>query len=373
MWSPLKNMGSGINTKDGWEAQPSLSADGNTLFYTVARPNSKDNDIYVVERNTDGTWGVARPFDEINTAGKDKSPFLHQDSETLYFVSSTSEKRKGVGGLDIFYTRKENGKWTEPKNIGYPINSKEDEIGLFISTDGKIAYYSSRMSGNWDIYSFELYEAARPKEVSILKGQLTGENGEPITDATLEIAYALSDQVTKVNVNGDDGKYAAIVKIDTKQDVMVTVKKEGYAFDSKLIKKDAFEKGEIQLTNIDLTVKELKVGDSYTINDILYATNSSVLTDESKFILKSFARFLKENPKIQLLIQGHTDDIGEDKQNMTLSENRAKGVRDYLISLGIESSRLSSKGYGELSPKVENDSDENRAINRRTDFSIKQF
>jgi outer membrane protein OmpA-like peptidoglycan-associated protein/Tol biopolymer transport system component len=373
MWSPLKNMGTGINTKDGWEAQPSLSADGNTLFYTVARPNSKDNDIYVVERNTDGTWGVARPFDEINTAGKDKSPFLHQDSETLYFVSSTSEKRKGVGGLDIFYTRKENGKWTEPKNIGYPINSKEDEIGLFISTDGKIAYYSSRMSGNWDIYSFELYEAARPKEVSILKGQLTGENGDPITDATLEIAYALSDQVTKVNVNGDDGKYAAVVKIDTKQDVMVTVKKEGYAFDSKLIKKDAFEKGEIQLTNIDLTVKELKVGDSYTINDILYATNSSVLTDESKFILKSFARFLKENPKIQLLIQGHTDDIGDDKQNMTLSENRAKGVRDYLISLGIESSRLSSKGYGELSPKVENDSDENRAINRRTDFSIKQF
>jgi outer membrane protein OmpA-like peptidoglycan-associated protein/tetratricopeptide (TPR) repeat protein len=373
VWSSLVNMGAGINTKDGWEAQPSLSADGNTLFYTVARPTSRDNDIYIVKRKEDGTWGVARPFDEINTDGKDKSPFLHQDSETLYFVSSTSDTRKGAGGLDIFYMREENGTWSEPKNIGYPINSKEDEIGLFVSTDGNLAYYSSRVGGNWNIYSFELYEEARPKAVHILKGELKDENGNPVTDAAIEISYSGSDEVTKIKVNGDDGKYAAVVKTEIKQDVMVTVKKENHAFDSKLISKEAFETDELVIRGKDLNVKELKLGESYTINDILYATNSAILNDKSKFILKGFARYLKDNPSIQLTIQGHTDDIGEDNQNRTLSENRAIIVKDYLISQGIQANRLASKGFGETQPKVENTSEANRAMNRRTDFIIEKL
>lgn len=370
-WTPLKNMGPGINTKDGWEAQPSLSSDGNTLFYTAARPSTRDNDIFIVKRKEDGTWGEARPFDEINTDGKDKSPFLHQDSETLYFVSSTSDTRKGVGGLDIFYIREDkDGKWSEPKNIGYPINSKEDELGLFVSTDGKLAYFSSRVGGNWNIYSFELYEEARPKAVAILKGELKDEAGDPVKDANIEIAYAGSDNVTQVKVNGDDGKYAAVVKLDTKQDVMVTVKKEGHAFDSKLVAKEEFKKEDVTLRNNNLTVKELKVGEAYTINDILYATNSAALTEKSKFILKGFARFLKENPSITVAIQGHTDDVGDDNINLSLSENRAKGVKDYLVSLGIKADRLSAKGYGETQPKVENTSEANRAKNRRTDFVI---
>lgn len=372
-WTPLKNMGPGINTKDGWEAQPSLSSDGNTLFYTAARPSTRDNDIFVVKRNADGTWGDARPFDEINTDGKDKSPFLHQDSETLYFVSSCTDTRKGVGGLDIFYIREENGKWTQPKNIGYPINSKEDELGLFVSTDGKIAYYSSRVGGNWNIYSFELYEEARPKAVAILKGELKDEKGQPVKDATIEIAYAGSNEVTQLKVNGDDGKYAAVVKADTKQDIMVTVKKEGHAFDSKLIAKEDIKTEKVSIKGNNLTVKELKVGEAYTINDILYATNSSALNDKSKFILKGFARFLKENPTITVAIQGHTDDVGDDAQNLALSEARAKGVKDYLVSQGIDADRLSAKGYGETKPKVPNTSDLNRAKNRRTDFVIESL
>jgi outer membrane protein OmpA-like peptidoglycan-associated protein/tetratricopeptide (TPR) repeat protein len=370
-WSTLKNMGPGINTKDGWEAQPSLSADGNTLFYTAARPTTRDNDIFIVKRKEDGTWGEARPFDEINTEGKDKSPFLHQDSETLYFVSSSTDTRKGVGGLDIFYIREQgNGKWTTPKNIGYPINSKEDELGLFVSTDGKLAYYSSRVGGNWNIYSFELYEEARPKAVAILKGELKNEAGDPVKDATIEIAYAGSDEVTQVKVNGDDGKYATVVKLNKEQDVMVTVKKEGSAFDSKLISKEEFKKEEVTLRNNNLTVKELKIGGAYTINDILYATNSATLTDKSKFILKGFARFLKENASITVAIQGHTDDVGDDKINLLLSESRANGVKDYLISQGVSAERLAAKGLGETLPKVENNSEINRAKNRRTDFVI---
>ncbi|MFN5149760.1 MAG: hypothetical protein ACK5EK_12215, partial [Flavobacteriia bacterium] len=252
-WTPLKNMGPGINTKDGWEAQPTLSSDGNTLFFTAARKSTRDNDIFIAKRNADGTWGEARPFDEINTDGKDKSPFLHQDSETLYFVSSCTDTRKGVGGLDIFYIREDKGKWSQPKNIGYPINSKEDELGLFVSTDGKIAYFSSRVGGNWNIYSFELYEEARPKAVAILKGELKDEKGDPVKDATIEIAYAGSNEVTQVKVNGDDGKYAAVVKVDTKQDVMVTVKKEGHAFDSKLIAKEDIKPEKVSIKGNNLT------------------------------------------------------------------------------------------------------------------------
>lgn len=373
-WTPLKNMGDKINTPDGWEAQPSLSADGNTLFYTVNRPTSQDNDIYIVERDKNGNWGEARPFNEINTPGKDKSPFLHQDSETLYFVSGSTKERPGVGGLDIFYMRKENGKWGEPKNIGYPINTEDDELGLFVALDGKLAYYSSRVGGKWNIYSFELYEEARPQSVAILKGELKSEDGQPVKDAKIEIAYEGSDEVTEVKVNGDDGKYAAIVKTNKEQDVMVTVKKEGHAFDSKVIAKEVIKeqmkKPDVAIRGNDLAIKELKVGEAYTINDILYATNSADLNSKSKFILKGFARFLMENPTISVAIQGHTDDVGDDQKNLELSENRAQVVKNYLVSLGVNKSRLSAKGYGETMPKVENSNEVNRAKNRRTDFVI---
>lgn len=368
-WTPLKNLGENINGEARWDAQPSLSADGNTLYYTVNGPNTRNNDIFVSERQPDGTWGKSRPFDEINTDGKDKSPFLHQDSETLYFVSECTKDRIGVGGLDIFYTRMENGKWTKPKNIGYPINTEADELGLFVSIDGELAYYSSRQGGSWNIYSFELYEEARPQSVTIIKGDLTSEEGTPIENATIEILYEGEEAPTKVKVNGNDGKYAAIVKTDTKGDVMVTVKKEGGAFESKIIAKEEIKK-DTPIKGKDLAVAKLKVGGTYTINDILYSTSSATLTKRIRFILKGFANYLKDNPTIKVAIHGHTDDVGDDSKNLQLSDNRAKGVKDYLVSLGISSNRLSSKGFGETKPKFPNTSSVNRAKNRRTEFVI---
>ena len=407
-WTELERLGPGINTDNGWEGQPTLSADGNTMYFTAMRPTTQDNDIYVVERGKDGKWGNARPFDEINTSGKDKSPFLHQDSESLYFVSTCSDSRTGAGGLDIFYIRKVNGVWSKPKNIGIPINTEEDELGIFVSTNGELAYYSSRKGGDWNIYSFELYEEARPSAVTIMKGTLSDENGDPIKNASIEIAYAGSNEKSTVKVNGNDGKYAVVVKNPTKQDVMVTVKKEGYAFDSKLITKEEFvEQIEVAPKDVaisksqvipavtkrkpteqivasarntpvsmpknDLVVKKLTVGVSYTLNDILFQPTSYVLSDRSKFILKEFSTFLLENPSITILVQGHTDDIGVDAENLTLSEQRAKSVKDYLIFLKIDDGRLEAKGYGEAVPKLPNDSAANRAKNRRTDFVIEKL
>ena len=407
-WSELERLGPGINTDNGWEGQPTLSADGNTMYYTAMRPTTQDNDIYVVERGKDGKWGNARPFDEINTPGKDKSPFLHQDSESLYFVSTCSDSRTGAGGLDIFYIRKVNGVWTKPKNIGIPINTEEDELGIFVSTNGELAYYSSRKGGNWNIYSFELYEEARPSAVTIMKGTLSDEHGDPIKNASIEIAYSGSNEKSTVKVNGNDGKYAVVVKNPTKQDVMVTVKKEGYAFDSKLITKEEFvdqikvapkdvaiskpkvipavvplkpteeivasaRNTPVSMPENDLVVKKIAVGVPYTLNDILFDPASYVLSERSKFILKEFSVFLIENPTITILIQGHTDDLGDDNNNLKLSEQRAQAVKDYLILLKISSDRLKAKGYGETSPKFPNDSAFNQAKNRRTDFVIEKM
>lgn len=370
IWSNLENLGPNINTKDGWEGQPSLSADGNVLYFTAVRPNTRKDDIFYSKRNADGSWGLAMPLTDLNTPGKDKSPFLHQDSQTLYFVSEVSDQRNGIGGLDIFWTQMgEDGKWSTPKNIGYPINTEEDEIGLFVSTDGKEAYFSSRQKGVWNIYSFELYKEARPNAVVLIKGELKDAEGEPVKDATIEIAYSNTEKVETVKVSGEDGKYAAVVRVKDVEDVMVTVKKEGHAFDSKLIKKEELTK-ETFIKEKDLEVRKLEVGMSYTINDILYATNSADLSGNSKFILKQFARFLKENPSIKVSILGHTDDVGDDQLNLLLSQNRARGVKDYLVSLGITSNRLKFEGFGETKPRVPNDSEANRALNRRTEFVI---
>ncbi len=366
-WTEIVSLGSNINTKDGWEGQPSLSADGNTLYFATTRHGSRDNDIYYSTRKAGGEWGIAKPLNELNTSGKDKSPFLHQDSETMYFVS---DGRNGVGGLDIYYTRKENGKWIEPKNIGVPINTASDEIGIFVSIDGSQAYFSSREGGNWNIYSFELYPEARPKPVAIIKGELTDENGAPVTDAFVEINYKGQEGSEVIKVNGNDGKYAAIVRKD-QEDVMLTVQKEGHAFDSKLITKEELkETKDVAFRGVDLDVKQLEIGQAYTLNDILFATNSSELTDRSMFILKGFSKFLKENGTVKIVIEGHTDNVGDASRNLKLSDDRAQTVKNYLVQMGIDGKRMKAIGFGDKKPKVSNDSESNKAKNRRTDFVI---
>jgi len=277
--------------------------------------------------------------------------------------------REGVGALDIFYSRMDdNGKWSKPVNIGFPINTDADEIGLFVSTDGTLAYYSSREKGVWNIYSFELYQEARPQKVLFVKGELSSSDKENLSDVTIDINYA-DGRTEQVRVNGNDGKYAAVIQADKPQDVMLTVNKDGAAFDSRFIDEETVAK-ETFSRNQNMEVRPIEKGASYTINDILFATNSFELTERSKFILRQFAAFLKANPTIKVSIHGHTDDIGDDAKNMTLSINRAKAVMDYLVSQGVKASRMKHAGFGETKPKVPNTNETNRALNRRTEFVI---
>ena len=382
-WSELKVLSPAINTEDGWEAQPTLSADGNTLYFSANRRTTQNTDIFFSKRKPNGQWGMAKPVPGINTAGHDKTPFLHQDSETMYFASQTSEKRKGApefGNFDMYYTRmKEDGNWSEPKNLGNPINTKNNEVGFVVSTDGHLAYFTSsggkESAGGLDIYYFELYEEARPKKVIMIKGEAIDDEGEPIKGAKVEISYKNSGESVEVKINGDDGKFSAIVKVEDVQDIMVTVKKEGHSFDTKLIKAEVIEKMKEEEKTyfeevVEMEIGKIDVGKSFTIDNILFATNSYQLNSDSKFILDQFIKFLKENSGVTVTIEGHTDDLGNNAENLTLSQNRANSSLNYIVSKGIEKKRLNAKGYGETKPKVKNSNSVNRAKNRRTDFRI---
>ncbi len=377
IWSELENLGPNINGNQTWEAQPSLSADGKILYFASARQGGYGGiDIYYSERDEDGNWGPAKNMGPIiNSEGSDKSPYLHCDSRTLYFVSETHAKRLGAGGYDIFYSKqdKTSGEWSKPKNIGYPINTPGDEEALIVSTDGKYGYFSSDQTkggiGKKDIFYFLMPEDARPDKVVLMKGQISTENIADIKDAKLEVRFEDgTTQKQEIKVQ-DNGSYVAVANIgDGTKDALLEVKKEGKSYQSKLIVKEDAEKTFIKDEEIE--IKDIKKGSAHTINDILFKTNSSEIDPKSELVLKGFAAWLKDNPKISIEIQGHTDDLGSDADNLALSQDRAFSVMEFITKQGIPASRVKFKGYGESQPKVPNTSPENRAKNRRTDFKI---
>ena len=171
-WSLPKLLPGKINRNDSWESQPSLSSDGKLLFFASDRPGGYGgSDIWYSTRKSDGSWtDPVNMGPAINTSRNERSPFLHTDSKTLYFSSNGHD---GLGGQDIFYSKMDSKRqWTAPKNIGYPINTENDEVDFFVSLDGKTGYFSSNNYGDkdWNIYQFELYEEARPHTMVIVKG-----------------------------------------------------------------------------------------------------------------------------------------------------------------------------------------------------------
>ena len=376
-WSELKNLGPNINGPQTWEAQPSLSADGKTLYFASARPGGKGSvDIYYSERQPDGSWGKAMNMGyPINTPESDKSPFIHTDSKTLYFVSKISEYRLGAGEFDIFYTKqdKKTGKWIEPQNIGHPINTEGNEEGIIVATDGNYAYFSSERSdigsGGKDIFYFSIPEKAKPDKVVLMKGKVKTEDVQSLKNTKLEVRFKSGD-VYEQNIDiSDDGSYVAIANIGSgEEDVVLEIKEEGKAFESKLIKKEESNKTFIEDQELEIT--DIKKGSTHTIQDILFETNSSTIDPASKLVLEAFAAWMNENKEIKIEIQGHTDDVGAEDDNLALSKDRAFSVMEFLIELKVVASRLSFKGYGESQPKYENSSDSNRSKNRRTDFLI---
>jgi outer membrane protein OmpA-like peptidoglycan-associated protein len=374
-WSPLKNLGPNVNGPQTWEAQPSLSGDGKTLYFASARPGGYGKiDIYYSNRNDDGSWSKAENMGKpINSSESDKSPFIHTDSRTFYFVSESSDYRWGAGDFDIFYTQQneETLIWEEPKNIGYPINSEEAEESLIVSVDGHYGYFSSTRKeglGGKDIFYFEIPEEAKPDKIVLAKGKGSfGPNGSE--NAKMILRDKNGNKKEQDFSVGDEGEFIAIVNVEeVKGDALLEIQTEGGAFESLLISEEDVGNTVVKEKQID--VKPMEKGEPYTINDILFESNSSKLKESSKIVLDGFVDWLLVNNELNIEIQGHTDDIGPDKANLALSMDRSFSVMEYLIKNGVEKSKLKFKGYGESNPKVPNTSSKSRSINRRTDFLI---
>jgi len=361
-----------VNNPDTWESMPSVSSDGKLLYFISDRPGGVGGyDIFRSHKNDQGVWSTPENLGpSINTKGNEKTPFLHTDSQTLYF-SSDSPDLVGLGSFDIYYSRiQSDGSWKKPTNIGYPINSDADDAGFFVSLDGKTAYFSSNKLkgvGGWDVYEFELYKDARPEEMKLVKGDVKDEVTEKAVDARIEIKNVETKKVTQIPVDSLSGKY--VIAINTKNNFVLTVKKQDYAYESKLIPAEDTMRSE-PLQELDFEIKPIEVGKSYKLNDIYFGSNSFELNEDSKTILDGFIIFLNENPKIKVAIHGHTDNVGKDEDNLLLSDNRSKSVYNYLTELGISPTRLSYKGLGETQPVATNDTEAGRAKNRRTEFVI---
>tara|TARA_Y100000589_G_scaffold331027_1_gene382693 strand:- start:7583 stop:9604 length:2022 start_codon:yes stop_codon:yes gene_type:complete len=375
-WTPLKSIGSNINGKCTWEGQPSISADNKTLYFARAsEPDGKTNyggmDLYKVNRLPDGSW--SDPINlgpEINTPGNEKSPFMHSDSYTLYFAS---DGRLGFGGYDIYYTKmKDNGKFETPKNLGYPINTEQDEHGFIVSKDGHKGYFSSKEDGtNLELYYFDLYPEARPEKVVFVEGEIKDQDGNVPEGAQVLLKNTKTDKEIEAVIDEESGKYVAVIAVgdEPDEDIMLTAKKKGYAFTSQLITSDEIVTGKPIKTK-PTEIKPIEVGESYTINDIHFETNSYQLDKRAMEVLNEFIEFLEMNPTVKIAIHGHTDNVGDPQENLILSENRAKAVYQYLILEGIDPSRLQYKGFGDTKPIVSNNTEEGRAKNRRTEFVI---
>jgi outer membrane protein OmpA-like peptidoglycan-associated protein/tetratricopeptide (TPR) repeat protein len=368
-WTAIESISNRVNLPDSWESQPSITSDGKTLYFVSDREGGFGGyDIYKTEKDDQGEWG--HPVNlgpKINTPGNEKSPFIHTDSQTLYF---SSDGHMGLGGYDIFFAKlNEDGSWQDPVNIGYPINSYEDDVGFFVSTDGHYGYFASNKFegvGGWDLYYFDLYEEARPEKVLFVKGTIEEEDDSGFRETRVELKNAETKEVTSVPVDTITGEYVAAVLF--REDHILTVKRKGYVQESNYISK--IDPRYSSPAKITVSLKPIEIGESYRLNDIYFDFNSYELGRESKIVIEEFADFLFDNPSLKVSIEGHTDNIGTESFNLTLSERRAKAVYDHLISLGIASGQIAYRGFGQSKPVATNATDEGRALNRRTEFVI---
>jgi outer membrane protein OmpA-like peptidoglycan-associated protein/tetratricopeptide (TPR) repeat protein len=362
-----------VNRPDTWESMPSITADGKELYFVSNRPGGIGGyDIYKSIKDENGEWSepinVGKP---INTSGDEKSPFIHTDTRTLYY---SSNGRPGMGGYDIYYV-KLNGNDTklEIKNIGYPINTENDEVGFIVSIDGKYGYFASNnltneSIGGMDFYYFSLHNEVKPEEVLLVKGNLKSEDSTKPLNATVQIKSMESKVVTFIPVDEDGDYVASLLK---NEDYLLTIKGEDIVYQSTYISaKDSIEAPVLELK---MEVQPIEVGMHYRLHNIYFDFNSADILPSSQKVLDEFIVFLNDHPTMSISIEGHTDNVGSDAFNLILSENRAKAVYNYLIINGIDASRLQYKGFGKSSPIATNETEEGRAMNRRTEFVILNY
>lgn len=367
-WSFPVNMGPPINAAS-WESQPSISPDGLTLYFASNRPGGYGkSDIWMSTFKEGRFQTPVNLGPEINTPGEEQSPFIHYDNQTLYF---SSDGLPGVGGGDIFVCRKDaEGKFRAPVNIGYPINSEKDELGLIVDRLGKFGYLSSERPGGFgglDIYKFELPESLKPIPVSYVTGTVY----DAVTDEKIEAEIELTDLSTGeliIKTKSAKGSGAFFMVLKSNRNYMLSIDKTNYLFYS-----DNFslkEHSSLEPYVLDVPLKKPATDIEVVLNNVFFDVDRYELKPESKLELDKLVHLLKKFPFMKIEIGGHTDNTGDKARNKTLSQNRARSVKEYLVSKGIEATRLSAIGYGDSKPVADNGTEAGRAKNRRTVFKV---
>lgn len=367
-WSTPENIGEPVNT-EFWESSPCLSPDKRELYFSSNRPGGYGGkDIYVSKRLPNGRWSEPENLGaQINTAGDESCPFIHADNQTMYF---TSNGLTGYGGDDLFVARKQaNGIWDSIENLGYPINTTENEGSLVVAADGKTAYYASDRAdtrGGLDIYTFELREDIRPSKTLWVQGRVFDRiTKEGLPSAVELIDIGTGQTLVKVQTN-ETGDY--LITLPLGKDYAFNVNRKGYLFYSKNF--PFSQKAPDSTYTIDIGLQPIEANASIVLNNIFFDVNRFELKSQSIAELDRVVELLNDNPGITVLISGHTDNTGKPADNLTLSNNRAKAVVDYLINKGIDASRLQYKGFGASRPVSDNATEEGRAANRRTELTI---
>lgn len=367
-WSEAQNLGPVVNT-DWWESSPSLSPDKRDLYFSSRRAGGfGGSDIWVVHRLPTGKWSRPENLGEaVNTSGDEGCPFMHADNETLYF---NSNGHTGYGMTDLFFSKKVNdSSWTVAENLGYPINTIDDQGSLIVAADGKTAYYASEgtdSKGGLDIYSFQLREEVRPLRTLWVKGKVFDKK----TTAGLPSAVELTDiktgnRISKVQTD-EDGNY--LVTLPVGKDYAFNVNRKGYLFysDNFSLSKNIMD----SVFRVDIPLQPIEKGATIVLKNIFFETGKFDLKNESKTELDKLVALLNDNPNLKIQLDGHTDNVGQEKDNQLLSTNRAKAVVGYLLSKGINTLRLTYKGFGSTKPVLDNSSEQGKASNRRTELSI---
>ncbi len=366
-WEESFNLGGRLNTRH-WETQPCFSSDGRTLFFVSTREGGQGGaDIWMARLREGGGWTYPENLGKkINTKGEEMAPYLHPDGKTLYF---SSNGHLGMGGQDLFMTRmKADSTWTQPRNLGYPINNDEDQINLIVNAEGNQAYISSTDSagfGCYDIFTFKLPDPLQPNPAAYLQGIVF----DSVTNQPLEASIELIDLKTKhtvvVSASREDGSY--IVALPSGNDYALHVDKEDYLFYSDHF---PFNSNPAEVMVKDIPLQPIKEDALIELKNIFFAFDSDSLKPSSETELNKLVHFLEKNQELSIRIEGHTDNRGAAEYNKKLSERRAFAVMNYLLENNIRKSRLDIKGFGEESPRATNETEKGRAKNRRTEIRI---
>jgi outer membrane protein OmpA-like peptidoglycan-associated protein len=368
-WTKPENMGEAINSPS-WDSQPSLSADGQTLYFVSDRTGGMGRyDIYVSTLDSLGRWKKAQNIGKnINTPDDEMSPFVHANGSTLFF---SGNGYLGMGGYDIYRTDLESGQWTAPRNMGYPLNTHENQVGLFVTSDGTKAYYSvekgeSARTRNAQLVEVELPESVKNsfKRTVYLKGTISDAQSKQNLAANVELVNLKTNEKHTFASDAVTGQYLSV--LNEGGEYAVFVSREGYFF--KSLSFDFSQKAQDKI--LDISLEPIKKNSREVLNNLYFDTGKWELKNESLPELEKLHLLLKNNPNLTIEISGHTDDVGRDADNLLLSQKRAKSVAEYLIKNGINILRVKVEGYGKTRPIVQNTSDENRRLNRRIEVKI---